>query len=161
VRLRIWIARLLVLVVFLTNVSCALVFIFSPENYAGAYELAGASGLAAIQGIGVVFLMWNATYPLVIVRPDRYRALFVVVLVQQLIGIIGESFILLALPEGHQVLADSILRFIAFDAVGLVLLSIGFFLSKTLKKPSKKSLMIRNKQPVQEKSQACGNILFK
>jgi len=129
-KIGVWLARLLVFAVFFVNVSCAFSFIFFPEYYIGSYELTGAPGLAALQGIGVTFLMWNVTYPLVIVRPDRYRVLFVVVLAQQLVGLIGESFILLTLPEGHAMLASGISRFIVFDAAGLVLMLIGFFLSR-------------------------------
>ena len=53
-------------------------------------------------------------------------ALYVVVLVQQAIGLVGETAILLGLPGGHEVLAASILRFIAFDAAGLVLMAAAF-----------------------------------
>lgn len=61
-----------------------------------------------------------------IASPRRFRALFAVVLVQQAIGLAGESFILWGLPAGHEVLAGSILRFIAFDAAGLVLMGAAF-----------------------------------
>ena len=53
-------------------------------------------------------------------------ALYVVVLVQQAIGLVGETAILLGLPGGHKMLAASILRFIAFDAAGLVLMAAAF-----------------------------------
>lgn len=115
-----WVVRVCFALVFAINVSCALQFIFSPSSFAGAYELQGTSGNVAVQGIGIAFLMWNATYPLFIVRPDRYRALGVIIIVQQAIGCIGESALLLSLPQGHEVLAASILRFIAFDGAGLV-----------------------------------------
>ena len=130
---RIWSARLLVLIVFFININCAFSFIFSPQDYIASYELAGAPGLAALQGIGVTFLMWNATYPPVIIHPDRHRVLFIVVLAQQVIGLIGESIILLTLPEGHELLVESIMRFIAFDAGGLILLLAAFFLSRRSK----------------------------
>ena len=137
--LRIWLTRVFVLAVFAVNVYCALAFILFPENYLHAYELSGAAGMAAIQGIGVAFLMWNVTYPPVIVHPDRFRVLFIIVLVQQVVGLVGEAFILLTLPEGHGVLAGSIMRFIAFDAGGLVLLAVGFFLSRKPRRvPGKK-----------------------
>ena len=128
--MRVWIARLFVLAVFVVNVYCALSFILMPEQSAGAYELAGASGVAAIQGMGVTFLMWNATYPLVIINPSKYRKLFIIVIVQQIIGLIGESYILYLLPEGHQLLAESITRFIIFDAAGFLLLILGFILAR-------------------------------
>jgi len=128
--MKVWIARLLVLAVFAVNMYCIIHFIFFPDNFLSAYELSGVPGRAALQGIGVAFLMWNATYPLVIIRPDKHRVLYIVVIAQQIIGLAGETFILLTLPGVHDVLASNILRFIAYDAGGLVLLVIGFFLSR-------------------------------
>lgn len=124
------IARLLVALVFVINVSCALFFVFDPASYAPAYELAGVSGQVAVQGIGVAFLMWNATYPPVIVSPRKHRALFGVVLAQQIIGLIGETWILLSIPVGHELLCASILRFIVFDAAGLVALVIALLITR-------------------------------
>jgi len=123
-----WIARIAVGVVFIVNVQCALGFVVDPGAYAAAYELAGVPGEVAVRGLGVAFLMWNVTYPLVIWRPQAHRTLFGVVLVQQLVGLVGESAIALMLPAGHAVLADGIGRFIAFDAFGLVLMGIAFAL---------------------------------
>ena len=121
--------RLAYLAVFVTNVMCALQFILTPEAYVGAYELSASAkaGAVAIQGIGVAFLMWNCTYPAVVASPRRFRALAVVVLVQQAVGLVGESFILAGLGAGHEILARSISRFIAFDAGGLVLMLAAFF----------------------------------
>lgn len=119
-------ARIVVAAVFLINVQCALSFVLQPASFAGAYELSGVSGNVAVQGIGVAFLMWNATYPVVIANPRRYRAVFLIVLAQQAIGLVGETAILLGLPAGHEVLAASILRFIAFDAAGLIAMLAAF-----------------------------------
>lgn len=112
--------------VFLINAQCALSFALQPASFAGAYELSGVSGNVAVQGIGVAFLMWNATYPVVIANPRRYRAVFLIVLAQQAIGLVGETAILLGLPAGHEVLAASILRFIAFDAAGFIAMLAAF-----------------------------------
>ena len=112
--------------VFVVNVQCALGFALTPEAYLGAYELAGAPGRVAAQGIGVAFLMWNCTYPLVIWQPWRYRVLAGVVLAQQMVGLAGESLIRATLPAGHDLLARSIDLFITFDAVGLVLMGASF-----------------------------------
>lgn len=116
-------ARVAVALVFAVNVQCAASFVLWPEAFAGGFELAGVPGAAAVRGLGVAFLMWNATYPPVIANPRRFRALFAVVLVQQAVGLAGESWILLSLPVGHAALAASIIRFIAFDAAGLVLMA--------------------------------------
>ena len=123
----------MVLAVFAVNMYCIIHFIFLPENFIGAYELSGVPGIAALQGIGVAFLMWNVTYPPVIWRPDKHRVLFAVVIAQQIVGLVGESFILLSLPGGYDLLSFNIMRFIIFDAAGLVLLTIGFLLSRRRK----------------------------
>lgn len=119
-------ARLAVAIVFALNVQCALQFVLAPGSFAAAYELSGVAGEAAVRGLGVAFLMWNVTYPAVIANPRRFRSLYIVVLVQQVIGLLGETSILLSLPTGHDVLAASILRFIAFDATGLALMAAAF-----------------------------------
>jgi len=121
-----WLARLAVLVVFVGNIDCAVRFLLFPESYAAGFELSGVAGAAAVQGLAVAFLMWNATYPLVIINPERYRVLFAVVLAQQLIGLIGESFILSSIGSDHTLLRESILRFIAFDAFGFIIMAIAF-----------------------------------
>ena len=119
-------ARVAVALVFALNVQCAVSFVLWPEAFVGGFELEGVPGAAAVRGLGVAFLMWNATYPAVIASPRRFRALFVVVLVQQAVGLAGESWILLSLPAGHAVLAAAIIRFIVFDAAGLVLMTAAF-----------------------------------
>jgi hypothetical protein len=40
----------------------------------------------------------------------------------QTIGLVGESLIFATVPEFHTLLRGSIMRFIAFDALGLLLL---------------------------------------
>ena len=127
---RIWIARALIALVFAINVQCALQFILWPGAYTGAYQVEGASAEAMVRTVGICFLMWNATYPPVIARPDRYRVLFGAVVAQQVIGLVGESLLLASLQPGLEVLASSIMRFVVFDAAGLVLLAITFALSK-------------------------------
>ena len=85
VKIAIWVVRLCFAFVFVVNVQCALGFALAPEAYMGAYELGGVPGRVATQGIGIAFLMWNCTYPLVIWRPERHRALASVVLAQQVV----------------------------------------------------------------------------
>lgn len=121
-----WCMRVAFFAVFAVNVECALVFIINPAGYAGGYELSGIPGEAAIRGMGITFLMWNATYPAFIVRPDKYRVLGPVILAQQVIGLVGESFIWAGLPAGHAVLAGGVRLFVLFDAGGLVLMGATF-----------------------------------
>ena len=120
------VARIAVAAVFALNVQCALQFLLWPAAFAGAYELSGVAGETAVRGLGVAFLMWNATYPAVIASPRRFRSLYAVVLAQHAIGLAGETAILLGLPAGHGALAGSIARFIAFDAAGLAVMLAAF-----------------------------------
>lgn len=126
VRAAAWGVRVAFAFVFAVNVQCAVSFVLWPDAFAPAYELTGAPGAAAVQGIGIAFLMWNATYPAVIASPQRFRALAVVVLVQQVIGLVGETWVRASLPAGHAVLSVNIERFIAFDAFGLVVMAAAF-----------------------------------
>ena len=81
VRRAAWLARAAFLLVFAINVQCAASFVLWPDVYAPSFEVAGVPGAAAVQGLGIAFLMWNATYPAVIASPLRFRAVAVIVLV--------------------------------------------------------------------------------
>ena len=126
VRRAAWLARAAFLLGFAINVQCAASFVLWPAAYAPSFEVAGVPGAAAVQGLGIAFLMWNATYPAVIASPLRFRAVAVIVLVQQAIGLAGESWLRFGLPAGHAALSASIERFILFDAAGLVLMAAAF-----------------------------------
>ena len=119
-----WCVRGAFAAVLAVNVACALQFAFAPASSMGAYGLSGTAGEAACRGMGVAFLMWNCTYPLVIWKPQRHTTLAGVVLAQQVVGLIGESAIRATLPAGHDLLASSIDLFIVFDAAGLLLMGI-------------------------------------
>lgn len=123
-----WCARIVFGLVFIINVQCALQFVFIPNAYVGAYELEGISGIIALQGMGIAFLMWNATYPFFIAHPIKWRIVGVIILFQQAIGLIGESLLLAYLPSGHDILASSIQRFIFFDGIGLLVMAEAYFL---------------------------------
>lgn len=128
--------RIVFALVFVINVQCALSFIVWPEAYLSAYELQGVSGVAAVQGIGVAFLMWNVTYPFVIINPRKYWVVAYIVLIQQVVGLVGESYILWTLSVGHEMLGASIERFIAFDAAGLALMVLAVALVRVVKPPA-------------------------
>lgn len=121
-----WAARGAVGLVFLVNVACALAFLLQPELYAPAFEIGETPGRVVVQAFGLLFLMWNATYPLVLWRPRAHLALFGVVLVQQVLGLAGETWLWLSLPPGHAALAATGLRFILFDGFGLLLMATAF-----------------------------------
>jgi hypothetical protein len=118
--------RLLIGIVTAWNLQAAFAFIFFPGGFVRAYELSGVPGEAAIRGVGLLFLMWNVPYLFALFDPERYRLALTLSLLMQSTGLIGETFIYFTLPVGHEVLAGSILRFIAFDGTGLILLAIAW-----------------------------------
>lgn len=126
--MRLWTSRLLIAVVTGWNLQAAVIFVISPGSFVHAYELSGAAGEAAVRGVGVLFLMWNVPYVFAVMHPVRYRLGLLFALLMQLIGLLGESYIYLTLPTGHEILKNSILRFITFDGVGLALLLAAWFL---------------------------------
>ncbi len=128
--LRLWATRLLIAVVVVWNLECALVFFFNPGSYAPGFELIGIPGLAAVRGFAVLFVMWNIPYLVALWNPQRHRLSLWEALAMQAVGVIGESFILLSIPAGHTVLHASLLRFIAFDASGVIVLIGAVLLSR-------------------------------
>lgn len=126
-----WFARASVAAVFALNVSCAVSFITEPERYVAGFELSGVPGMLMVRGVGILFLMWNATFPPVILRPDAHISLFGVVLAQQAIGLAGESWLMLELPSGHAALFETGIRFVVFDGVGLAVMVLAYALLRT------------------------------
>lgn len=134
------IARILYTAVFVSNMICIIAFIFNPGDYIYSYGVNGAVGAeAAIMGIGVAFAMWNVTYPFFILKKERNRTLGLVIIVQQLVGLVGELYIQSLLNAEAEVLSDSITRFVWFDAGGLVLLVTGFVLMFAVNKSGTKA----------------------
>jgi hypothetical protein len=121
-----WPARLAVGAVFVMNVWCALAYLGAPDAYAAGYGLSGYTGRAVVRGFAILFLMWNATYPPVIWQPRRHTTLFAIVLVQQLIGLVGEVLLLRSLPAEGAALRAIGTRFVVFDGGGLVLMLAAF-----------------------------------
>ncbi len=121
--------RVVFTIVFLINMMCAIEFIFDPTSYTYSYEVQAASGgIAAIQGLGVAFVMWNVTYPFYIAKPQKMKWVGLIILLQQFVGLVGESFILLGLFMNQVVLRASIMRFIYFDLGGLIIMLIAYYL---------------------------------
>jgi hypothetical protein len=130
--LRLWAARLLIAVVVGWNLQCALVFFLNPGRFAPGFELAGVPGEAAVRGTAVLFVMWNVPYLAALWHPRRQRISLWEALVMQAIGVTGESLILAWLPAGHADLHTAILRFVLFDAAGLVLLAAALLLVREI-----------------------------
>jgi hypothetical protein len=123
-------SRLLIGLVTAWNLQAAFAFIFAPSGFVRAYELSGVPGEAAIRGFGLLFLMWNIPYLFALKDPVRNRLTLTLSLLMQLTGLIGETYIYFTLPAGYAMLESSILRFIVFDGVGLVLLVIAWIAGK-------------------------------
>jgi len=62
-----------------------------------------------------------------------------VLLVQQAIGLAGETWMWLTLPAGHAALWTTGLRFIAFDGAGLAGMGVVFWLLYALKRTERTS----------------------
>lgn len=85
-----WVCRICFTIVFIVNIHCAISFIVDPGPYAWNFGLRGDSGHFAVRGLGIAFLMWNATYPVFIALPNLFKVVGGIVLAQQLIGLIGD-----------------------------------------------------------------------
>ena len=114
--------------VFVMNVACALEFILRPGLYVGGFELSGEVGRVIVQSFGILFLMWNAAYPPVIWRPEKQRTLFAIILIQQWIGVVGESWLYFSMDASHAALRTTGLRFMIFDGIGLILMGVAFLI---------------------------------
>ena len=125
-----WLVRGLIAIVTAWNLQASLVFLLWPERFASGFELTGIPGTATMRGTGILFLMWNVPYLVALWHPWKYRLALGIALAMQLLGLIGESWILITLPASHLVLRNSISRFVTFDSSGLILLLIAFFMGK-------------------------------
>jgi hypothetical protein len=132
-KVRLWLGRVLIGVVLLINAQVGLVFFLSPQAYAPSFEFSGAVGQATIQGLGVLFLMWNVPYVVALINPSKYRISLYEAIVMQAIGLIGESLIYWQLPAVHSLLGRSILRFIVFDGGGLIALVLAAWITHQTK----------------------------
>lgn len=130
--LRLWLARLFIAVVFFFNVQCAVLFLFQPSSYAPSFEMSGTVGEGMLRGMGVLFLMWNVPYAFALYHPLRQRTSLLQAVIMQAIGVLGESLILAGLPAGYPQLSASIVRFILFDAGGLLLLLAALLLARPI-----------------------------
>ncbi|HTX93261.1 MAG TPA: hypothetical protein VMC09_18745 [Anaerolineales bacterium] len=119
---RLWTARLLIATVVAWNLQCAIVFLLNPGVFAPGFEMSGVPGEAAIRGFAVLFVMWNIPYLVAVWQPRRQRVSLWQALAMQAVGVLGESLILFSIPAEHVILHASLVRFISFDAAGVILL---------------------------------------
>lgn len=136
-----WIAKVLIGIVVFFNLDAAVSFIFRPELYTPGFELGGIPGQAIVQGMGLLFLMWNVPYLIAMIKPSRFFISMIEAVIMQAIGVFGETILLLSLPEIHPLIQNTGIRFIIFDSGGLVLLICALLLAwKIRKKHDPKSL---------------------
>lgn len=124
-------ARVCIGVVLVWNIQCALAFLLAPTPFAAGFELGGVPGDTAIRGIGILFLMWNVPYAVALWHPVRHRVSLYEALVMQALGLVGESVIFVSVPLQHALARASLVRFIAFDAAGLLLLCLAVWLTRS------------------------------
>jgi hypothetical protein len=115
-------------VVLASNLSAAVPFVVNPQAYAPAFEVSGEVGAVLVRSIGLLFLMWGVPYVPALLRPLRRRVCLAVILIQQLVGLVGESWMWMALSPEHAALRATGARFILFDGVGFLLLCVAWFL---------------------------------
>lgn len=127
---KIFIARILIGLVAAWNLQAAFVFFIWPSYAAAGYELSGAAGEAAVRGVAVLFTMWTVPHLAALWDPTRFRLALALAVIMQFIGLLGETYILTTLTLEHATLRESILRFIAFDGTGLILLVLAFFIAR-------------------------------
>jgi hypothetical protein len=126
---RLW-ASGLIAAVLIMNLQCAAAFLIQPWAFAPNFELQGEVGAAVIRSLGVLFVMWNIPYGVALWDPVRHRLALYEALGMQATGLAGEALIYALLPVVHFVARGAILRFIVFDALGLLVLAAAAWLSR-------------------------------
>jgi hypothetical protein len=134
---RIWFARLLITPVIFFNLQCSLVFLITPGRYAASFDLHEPPGLYMIQGLGLLFLMWNIPYLVALHNPKIHSISLIESIIMQTIGVLGETILLNAIPPTYSMLHTSIIRFIIFDASGLILLILASIILQVKPCPTK------------------------
>ncbi len=129
-----WISRGLILVVLVWNLDAAITFMLFPQQFVASFELTGVPGGIAIAGTGLLFLMWQVPYVFAVINPQKHRLSLIEALLMQSIGLVGESILLSRVSSEFNPLRNSILRFIVFDGIGVLLLVIALMLIIILNK---------------------------
>lgn len=125
---RLTLARVIIAAVVFFNLQAALVFITAPAVYAPGFELSGVVGEKMVQGMGILFVMWNVPYLFALIHPVRFRISLIQAVIMQAVGVFGETLLWLTLPPGHAALSDTALRFISFDGGGFLALAAALYL---------------------------------
>jgi len=128
-----WIIRALIAPVVFFNLQCSFAFLIHPEGYTAGFDLYEPTGTHMIQGLGLLFLMWNIPYLVALLDPIRHSTSLVEAVIMQFIGVGGESLLLLRVPQEYLNLHASVIRFILFDGGGFILLLIALIIRKKIK----------------------------
>jgi len=138
-RTRLFVARCCIGLVLFINLNCAVQFLSKPEFFRSGFELTGVPGSAMVQGMGLLFLMWNVPYVFALLHPIKNRISMVETLIMQWIGVSGESILMSQLPGSHLNLKASVHRFVLFDGAGFIMLLFAFLITRriTSNNPSK------------------------
>jgi hypothetical protein len=139
-KVMVWISRLLIAAVTLMNVQAAFLFMLRPGDFTYGFELSGAAGEAMLQGMGLLFLMWNIPYIFAAVHPVRHFVSLVEAVIMQFIGVTGETLILLGLPGEHPLIEASVGRFILFDGAGFAVLIAALLLALLARRSSRRGV---------------------
>lgn len=129
---KLWAGKILIAVVVFLNLQAAVYFLLQPGDYAPGFELSGVAGNAMIQGIGLLFIMWNVPYIVALVNPVKHRLSLIEAICMQTIGVLGETTLRYLLPANHAMLSASVSRFMLFDAGDLLLLLLAWIITRRL-----------------------------
>ncbi len=131
--MRIWkraLSSILIGVVLFWNVQAALLFILNPSPFVPSFQLEGTAGRVLVQGLGILFLMWNIPYFFASWNPVKNRVSLIEANLMQFIGLMGETLLQYSLPPSETILRTTALRFILFDGIGLLLLLLALWISR-------------------------------
>ncbi len=127
---KLWMARALIAWTLVVNLQCALLFLWKPARFAPGFEIAGAAGEGMVRGMGLLFAMWNVPYAVALSHPQRQRVSLYEALSMQAIGLVGETLLLSTFSSEHLALRITVGRFILFDAIGLIALTLAVWMMR-------------------------------
>ena len=114
---------------YFVNLQAAFLFIINPAAYSAGFEVGGVVGEKLVQGMGILFLMWNVPYMYALINPIRHRTSLHQAIIMQAIGVVGETILWLTLPSGHPAMESTVIRFAIFDGSGLIALWVALWIA--------------------------------
>ncbi len=120
---------ILIGIVLFWNMQAAFLFIFNPAPFVPSFQLDGIPGRVMVQGLGILFLMWNIPYFFAFWHPIKNRLSLIEANLMQFIGLAGETLLQFSLPASETALRTTAARFMTFDGVGLILLLLALWIT--------------------------------